>query len=99
MFSPNFQKLLKPIFDLIRKGRHFIWTKVNQEAFEEFEARQLKHLVLHISDNKGRLQLFSDTSKIVAGSALCQFQTATTKCIGYVSERLPPAAVNYSRWN
>ena len=25
MFCPNLQRLLKPIYDLTRKGRHFIW--------------------------------------------------------------------------
>ena len=27
MFCPKLQKLLKPIYDLTRKGRHFIWGK------------------------------------------------------------------------
>ena len=27
MFCPKLQKLLKPIYDLTRKGRHFIWAK------------------------------------------------------------------------
>ena len=37
MFCPKLQKLLKPIYDLIRKGRHFIWGKEQQEAFEEIK--------------------------------------------------------------
>ena len=34
MFCPKLQKLLKPIYDLTRKGRHFICGKEQQEAFE-----------------------------------------------------------------
>ena len=68
MFCPNLQMLLKPIYDLARKGRPFIWTKAHQEAFEDIKARLLKPLVLHLSGNKGRFQLFSDNSKTATGS-------------------------------
>ena len=30
MFCPELQKLLKPIYDLTRKGRQFIWGKEQQ---------------------------------------------------------------------
>ena len=48
MFCPNLQKLLKPIYDLTRKGRHFIWGKEQQEAFEEIKRRLIKAPVLHM---------------------------------------------------
>ena len=35
MFCPELQKLLKPIYDLTRKGRSFIWGKEQKESFEE----------------------------------------------------------------
>ena len=34
MFCPELQKLLKPIYDLTRKGRPFIWGKEQQDSFE-----------------------------------------------------------------
>ena len=34
MFCPELQKLLKPIYDLTRKGRTFIWGKEQQDSFE-----------------------------------------------------------------
>ena len=34
MFCPELQKLLKPTYDLTRKGRPFIWGKEQQGAFE-----------------------------------------------------------------
>ena len=37
MFCPELQKLLKPIYDLTRKDRQFIWEKEQQEAFEEIK--------------------------------------------------------------
>ena len=34
-FCPDLQKLLKPIYDLTRKRRPFIWGKEQQDSFEE----------------------------------------------------------------
>ena len=35
IFCPELQRLLKPIYVLMRKGRQFIWGKEQQEPFEE----------------------------------------------------------------
>ena len=70
MFCPELQKLLKPIYNLTRKGRHFIWGKEQHEAFEEIKRRSVKAPVLHIPNHEGRFHLYSDTSKFAAGSAL-----------------------------
>ena len=45
-FCPELQKLLKPIYDLTRKDRHFIWGEEQQKAFEEIKARLQKPLSL-----------------------------------------------------
>ena len=37
MFCPELQKLLKPIYNLTRKGRQFIWGREQQDAFEEIK--------------------------------------------------------------
>ena len=47
MFCPELQKLLKPIYDLTRKGRQFIWGKEQQDAFEEIK-RLVKPPKLHM---------------------------------------------------
>ena len=48
MFCPELQKLLKPIYDLTRKGRTFNWGKEQQDSFEEIKCRLMKLLVLHM---------------------------------------------------
>ena len=53
MFCLELQKLLKPIYDLTRKGRQFIWGKEQQEAFEEIK-RLIKAPVLHMPNREGR---------------------------------------------
>ena len=70
IFCPELQKLLKPIYDLARKGRHFIWGEEQQAAFEEIKGRLQKPPVLNMPDRKGRFLLYSDTRKHDTGSAL-----------------------------
>ena len=95
IFCPDLQKLLKPIYDLMRKGRQFAWGKEQQDAFEEIKHRLQKPPVLHMLDKIGRFQLYSNTSNYATGSALYQIQNEKPKLIAYVSKRLPVAACNY----
>ena len=37
IFCPELQRLLKPIYDLMRKGRQFVWGKEQQDAFDEIK--------------------------------------------------------------
>ena len=96
MFCPEFQKLLKPIYDLTRRGRPFVWGKDQQDSFEEIKQRLIKPPVLHMPNTTGRFHLYSDTSKFATGSALYQIQNGKPKFIAYASKRLPEAAKNYS---
>ena len=96
LFCQDLQKLLKPIYDLTRKGRPFQWQQEQQTAFEEIKSRLQKPPILHLPDEKGRFHLYSDTSKYATGSALYQIQNGKPKLIAYASKRLPEAARNYS---
>ena len=46
--------MLKPIYDLTKKGRHFIWEAEQQMAFEEIKSRLQKPPILSMPDGKGR---------------------------------------------
>ena len=96
LFCPELQKLLKPIYDLTRKGRQFLWGKEQQQAFDEIKRRLQRPPVLHLPDRHGRFQLYSDTSKFATGSALYQVQNGQPRLIAYASKRMPEAARNYS---
>ena len=96
MFCPELRKLLKPIYDLTRKGRPFLWGKEQQNAFEEIKSRMQNPPVLSMPDRKGRFILYSDTSKLATGSALYQFQDGKPRLIAYASKRMPETAKNYS---
>ena len=96
MFCPELQKLLKPIYDLTRKGIPFIWEKEQQYSFEEIKCRLIKPPVLHMPNKTGRFHLYSDTSKFANSSALYQIQNGKAKLIAYASKRLLEAAKSYS---
>ena len=96
MFCLELQRLLKPIYDLTRKGRQLIWGEEQQEAFEEIKRRLVKAPVLHMPNHEGRFHLYSDTSKFAAGSVLYQIQNGKPRLIAYASKRLLEAVRSYS---
>ena len=96
LFCLKLQKLLKPIYDLTRKGTQFLWEKEQQQAFDEIKCRLQRPPVLHLPNRHGRFQLYSDTSKFATGSALYQIQNGQPKLIAYANKRMPEAAKNYS---
>ena len=96
IFCPKLQKLLKPIYDLTRKGRQFIWGEEQQKALDEIKHRLQRPPVLHLPDRHGWFQLYLDTSKFTTGSALYQIQNGQPRLIAYASKRIPEAAKNYS---
>ena len=54
MFCPELQKLLKPIYNLTRKGKPFNWGKEQHDSFEEIKHRLIKLPVLHMPNKTGR---------------------------------------------
>ena len=93
---PRTTEILKPIYELTKKGRPFIWGDEQQKAFEEIKNRLLNPPVLSMPDKRGRILLYSDTSKHAMGSALYQVQNVKPKLIAYASKRMPKTARNYS---
>ena len=96
IFCLEIQKPLKPINDLTRKGRPFMWGDEQQKACEVIKSRLQKPPVLSMPDKKGRVILYSDTSKSATGHAVYQVQDGKPKLIAYASKRMPEAAKSYS---
>ena len=96
IFCPELQKFLKPIYELTKKGRPFVWGEEQQKAFDEIKSRLLKPPVLRMPERRGRFLLYSDISKFATGSALYQVQDGKPKVIAYASKRMLEAAKNYS---
>ena len=96
LFCPDLQTLLKPIVELTRKGRPFVWGQEQERAFKEVKLRLTNPLVLHLPKAEGRFILYSDTSVEGTGSSLWQMQEGKAKLIGYASKTLSEACSRYS---
>ena len=96
IFCPELQKLLKPLYELTKKVRPFVWGDKQQKAFDKIKSRLSKPSVLSMPDKRGRFLLYSDTTKYATGSALYQVQNGKPKLIAYESKRMPEVARNYS---
>ena len=95
LFCPDLQKLLKPIVELTRKGRSFIWGEAQEKAFREVKLRLEKPPVLHLPKAEGRFILYSDTSIEGTSSSLWQIQGGKARLVGYASKTLPEACSRY----
>ena len=69
MFCPELKKVFKPIYDLPRKRRQFIWGREQWDTFEEIKQRLIKAPILQMPNHEGRFHLYSDM-KFATGSTL-----------------------------
>ena len=74
MFYLELQKLLKPIYNLTKKGRQFKWEEDQHIVFKEIKHSLIRSPVLHLPNSTGRFHLYSDTSKFSTGSVPYQVQ-------------------------
>ena len=74
IFCPELQKLLRPIYKLMKKTEKFVWTQEYQQCFTEIKKRLSEYPVLHLPTTTGRFILYSDTSRRHAGSSMWQMQ-------------------------
>ena len=96
MFCPELQKLLKPIYDLTRKGRPLVLGKEQQDSFEEIKHRFIKPPVLHMPNTTGKISFIFRYKQICNRKCSVSNTKWQTKLIAYASKRLPEAAKNYS---
>ena len=95
IFCRHLQKL-KPIYDLTKKGRPFIWQEEQQQAFDTIKERMINPPILYLPKPRGRFILYCDSSRTHTGSSLWQVQEGKPRLIGYASKSLPAPAINYS---
>ena len=96
IFCRHLQKLLKPIYDLTKKGRPFVWQEEQQQAFDTIKERMINPPILYLPKPGGRFILYCDSSRTHTGSSLWQVQEGKPRLIGYASKSLPAPAMNYS---
>ena len=96
IFCRHLQKLLKPIYDLTKKGRPFVWQEEQQQASDTIKERMINSPILYLPKPGGRVILYCDSSRTHTGRSLRQVQEGKPRLIGYASKSLPAPAINYS---
>ena len=96
IFCPELQKLLKPIYELTKKGRPFIWGDEQQKAFDEINSRLLKPPVLTCQIGEADFYCTQTPVNLPLVVPYTKYRMEKPKLIANASKRMPEAAKNYS---
>ena len=95
-FIPDFSNIVAPLNLLTKKGEPWVWTQLQQHAFE-----QLKHIfsstpVLQIPDVTHPFSIMTDASLLAAGAVLMQMdENSNLHPCAYFSRTFSSAQCNY----
>ncbi len=96
-FLPNLSAELKVLYDLLCKGRKFVWSNQCQEAFDKSKAMILENNLLEVYDPNKPIILATDASPYGVGAVLSHLVNGVEKPVMFVSSSLSPAEKNYSQ--
>ena len=91
-FLKQFATVAAPLYDLLKKGKKFEWTKECQESFEELKRALTSSPILgvpDISDKNMSYQVTIDSSKRGQGATLTQEVNGSRRVIAYWSRAVP----------
>ena len=95
MFVPKLQELLRPLYDLTKKGCRFVWCEKQQDCFDAIKKILVTPPALTMPRSHGLLRLYSDTSRVATGASLWQIQDGQERLLAFHSKVLPPSAARY----
>ena len=72
MYLKGLQKLLVPLYGLLKKGAKWNWTDECQKALDTIKEMLIKSPVLVMPNSTSHFTLVSDTPKFATGAALYQ---------------------------
>lgn len=97
-FVPNLSAHLVPLYELLRKGRHYIWGEKQNEVFERVNRSLCSADVLVHYDGSQPLVLTVDASARGLGAVLAQRAPDDREgVVAYASRTLMPAECHYSQ--
>lgn len=94
-FIPQLNRLMVPLFDLLRDDVPFEWTEQRDKVFEDVKRRISENALLCPYHPEKEIVLACDTSDEGLGAALCHLEDGVEVPIAFVSRRLAPAEKNY----
>ncbi|KAI3771931.1 hypothetical protein L6452_03103 [Arctium lappa] len=90
-FIQDFSKVATPLTSLTRKNVKFLWTDVQDQAFQTLKRKLCEAPILSLPEGSEDFVVYSDTSKMGFGCVLMQ----RGKVIAYASRQLKEHEKNY----
>lgn len=95
-YVKDFASMVRPMVELTKKGRKFLWTEACDRAFEQMKKALVSADVMGYPLNDGgEFILDVDASDVGIGGILHQFQGDRERVIAYASRSLNKAERNY----
>lgn len=96
-FAPNLSAILRPVYDLLKDGKEFRWTKFCDEAFAKAKHLLASDQVLTHFSPELPIKLSCDASEDGVGAVLSHiFPDGSERPIAFVSRVLADSEKNYS---
>jgi hypothetical protein len=90
-FIESFSKIAKPMTELLKKHKKFVWTEDCEKSFQELKKRLTTSPVLTLPDTSKPFEIYCDASSTGLGCVLMQDR----KVVAYSSRQLRPNELNY----
>jgi len=94
-FVKDFFSIAAPMFQLMKKGVRWKWTRESQDAFDVLKARLVSEPILALPINEGTFVLDTDASDAGLGAVLSQIQHGKEKVIAFASRTLSGPQLKY----
>jgi len=95
-FVPNFSAIAAPLYNLTKKGAHFVWSRECQSAFDSLKSSLIGAEVLRLPDEEGLFILDCDASDQAIGAVLSQVQNGEERPVCYASQLYDKHQKNYN---
>ncbi|XP_028172425.1 uncharacterized protein K02A2.6-like isoform X2 [Ostrinia furnacalis] len=96
-FIKNLSFHLSPLYDLLRKGKHWHWEHIHDRCFKLVKRLLIGADVLVHYDESRELVLTCDASAHGLGAVLAQRGAGAERPVAYASRALTRAEINYSQ--
>jgi hypothetical protein len=90
-FIEGFSKIARPMTELLRKDKKFVWLEACEKSFQELKKRLTSAPVLVLPDNQKNFVIFCDPSRHGLGCVLMQ----EGRVVSYASRQLRAHEQNY----
>ena len=94
-FVHMFSKIAAPLTNLTRNEVRFVWTSVEQEAFDALKTALMNGPILIVPNDDLPYTVTTDASGFAIGASLCQDHGRGLQPVAFMSHRMTGAQMNY----